>query len=291
MMALRDIRRRIHGIRRISRITGATKTVAMIRLMKLQGQVNRHASYAARLREMGEGVLAAYRQSSAPHEGEAIVDAAPIACLVLGSDRGLCGAFNANLLAEVEQFLSTRGRDRVRLIVAGRKLAHLLAGRGLSAAADISAILREFSIAKASQLSDDLRKEFLEGRVGQLWAVHTKFSSSTRQRALTTRLLPFVADEDEGPDRDADSGYLFEPGRPAVAAALSDEQYVHGIIQVFLESMASEQMARMLAMDMATTNAEEMVHDLTRQLNKVRQEMINNELAEISSATEVLRNA
>ena len=291
MMALRDIKRRIQGIRRISRITGATKTVAMIRLMKVQGQMHRHAAYATRLREMGEVVMMPARRPSPPSGGEERKEAAPVVCLVLGSDRGLCGAFNTGLLAEVEQFLAARDRGHVRLAVAGRRLAHLLTDRGMAVATDISAVRREFSIAGVSDLAAELKADFLGGKVGEVWAIHTKLSSSARQRAATIRLLPLVATDNGDSDEAAGPDCLFEPGRSAVAEALAAEQYVHGIIQVFLESMASEQMARMLAMDMATTNAGEMVQELTTQLNKVRQEMINNELAEISSAAEVHRNA
>jgi len=291
MTALRDIKRRIQSIRRISRITGATKTVAMIRLVKVQGQMRRHAAYAARLRAMGEVVMMPARRPALPRAGEGAREPAPVVCLVLGSDRGLCGAFNANLLTAVEQFLATRDRARVRLAITGRKLAHLLADRGLAAARDISAFRREFSVARVSELAAEFRADFQEGRAGEVWAIHTKLSSSSRQRVATTRLLPFVTEENGDAAAEAEPDCLFEPGRPAVAEALAAEQYVHGVIQLFLESIASEQMARMLAMDMATTSAGEMVQELTTQLNKARQEMINNELAEISSAAEVLRNA
>ncbi len=259
--------------------------------MKVQGQVSRHAAYAARLRGMGESMLAPGTTSFGPATAEAGAAVGPIACLVLGSDRGLCGAFNTSLLAAVERFLVTHGPDRVRLSVAGRKLRQLLASKGLAVANDISGVLRDFSTARVSELADRLKSEFANGTISELWAIHTRFSSSTRQRVETARLLPLVAGEDQAGTGDVCTDCLFEPDRRSFTSALLAEQYVHGIIQVFLESMASEQMARMLAMDMATTNAGEMVQGLTRQLNKVRQEMINNELAEISSAAEVLRNA
>jgi F-type H+-transporting ATPase subunit gamma len=303
MIPLRDIRRRIQSVQRISHITRAMKTVSAIRLMRVQSQVLRQKPYAAKLRELvGDLVL---RMSAGLHPmlSQPTADSPaltadglqpqtagrkPIVCLVLGSDRGLCGPFNNNLMAESLKFQQERpGRD-VRLVVFGKKLADLMHSRRVAMAQRQVGFYADMTYEKVANLAADYLKQYLAGGIAELWVVYTEFRSTARQRVKQEQILPIgvssVAAEPLFPE------YSYEPDSFAVLDRLLPMYYSREVWRVFLESSASEHIARMLAMDMATINAGEMIRDLTLSYNKARQETITRELSEISTAAEAFRN-
>lgn len=302
MIPLRDIRRRISSVRRISHITRAMKTVSAIRLMKVQTQVVKQKPYATKLRELvGDLVLRTsgslhplLRQADKPEvlssrpEAPDFRPEAPVVVLVLGSDRGLCGPFNNNLMAESLKFRAAREGREIQTVVFGKKLVDLMQSHRRPVTRKFAGFYQGMTYDKVAALARDYLQQYLAGRIGELWAVYTEFRSTARQKVKAEQVLPIgvgaIPDEPLFPE------YTYEPAPFEVLDRLLPQYYLREVWRIFLESTASEHMARMLAMDMATINAGDMIRDLTLTYNKARQESITRELSEISTAAEAFRN-
>ena len=334
MIPLRDIRRRIASVGRISHITRAMKTVSAIRLMKVQSQVLKQKPYATKLRELVSDLVlrtsgnlhplldqpttdsspltADSLQPQAAGREPSAVSRKPIVCLVLGSDRGLCGPFNNNLMAQSLKFPSERPGREIQLVVFGKKLVDLMQSHHRPMSRKLSGFFQGMTYDKVAALARDYLEQYLAGRIGELWAVYTEFRSTARQRVKAEQILPIgvVRNDDLRVTNDDSIGnssfrirhsslpraeplfpeYAYEPAPFEVLDRLLPQYYLREVWRIFLESTASEHMARMLAMDMATINAGDMIRDLTLTFNKARQESITRELSEISTAAEAFRN-
>jgi F-type H+-transporting ATPase subunit gamma len=294
MIPLRDIRRRIQSIRRISHITRAMKTVSAIRLMKVQNQVLRQKPYAGKLRELVNDLVARTPGSDHPMleraaglEPQAPTPGSGIVALALGSDRGLCGPYNNNLMHEVARFRAARPGGAVRLVVFGKKLRDLLRARGVSIEREFLGFYHEMTFDRVNALAREYLAGYQAGRLGELWVMYTEFRSTARQKVTAERLLPIgagtVATEPLFPE------YVYEPDPLAVLDQVLPLYFDREVWRTFLEATASEHIARMVAMDMATVNAGDMIRSLTLRYNKARQESITSELSEISTAAEAFR--
>jgi F-type H+-transporting ATPase subunit gamma len=314
------------------------KTVSMIRLMKVQTQVLKQKPYATKLREIVADLVARtstkthpmLRPSRGDQASEAGGGPPPeggkrVVCLVLGSDRGLCGSFNYNLLEEVRRFLVPNAADRVRLLVIGKRLRALLQAKHINLDREVFGLFQEMTFDRVVQLAARFRDAYLAHELDELWVIYTEFKSSVRQRVTSELLLPIgmqhpvvsslvprpsstgdhgpgnARPDDEGPGterRRADSSIVAEPRFPEYRYEPDPFTVLDNVLpmyfdreawRIFLESQASEHLARMRAMDMATVNAAELIKGLTLTLNKARQEIITRELSEISSAAEALQ--
>jgi F-type H+-transporting ATPase subunit gamma len=329
MIPLRDVRRQIQSVRKIGHITRAMKTVSAIRLLKVQSTVTQQRPYALKLREIVTDLVARTATSAHPllqaarandevrmsNDESQIVNRqsslSPVVCLVLGSDRGLCGPFNNNLMAASLKFQNERPGREVQTVAFGKKLIDLMQSHHrpmnpkLPGFFQTSSYLHSHSVIlrpvswrlpgsfqgmtydTVAALARDYLEQYLAGRIGELWAVYTEFRSTARQRVKAEQILPIgrggIPAEPLFPE------YAYEPTPFEVLDRLLPQYYLREVWRIFLESTASEHMARMLAMDMATVNAGEMIEGLTLVLNKARQELITRELSEISTSAEALR--
>jgi F-type H+-transporting ATPase subunit gamma len=323
MIPLRDIRRRISSVRRISHITRAMKTVSAIRLMKVQTQVVKQKPYATKLRELVSDLVQRTSGNLHPLLGQPTADSSqltanslqpqsagrgPIVCLVLGSDRGLCGPFNNNLMAESLKFRAAREGREVHTVVFGKKLIDLMQSHRRPVTRRFTGFYQDMTYDKVAALARDYLQQYLAGRIGELWAVYTEFRSTARQKVKAEQILPIGVEamriaecrlrnsEFDNPHSELARPeplfpeYVYEPDPFGVLDRLLPQYYLREVWRIFLESTASEHMARMLAMDMATINAGDMIRDLTLTFNKARQESITRELSEISTAAEAFRN-
>jgi F-type H+-transporting ATPase subunit gamma len=294
MIPLRDIRRQIQSIRKISHITRAMKTVSAIRLRKVQGQVVRQRPYALKLRDIVSDLV--QRTAARAHPLLQVAGKpeilnpkpeTPVVVLVLGSDRGLCGAFNSNLVLELKRFLKARQGQPVELVVAGKRLRELLHSRKVKVDRDLAGFFQDLSYDTVVKLATDFKTRYLAGEVAELWCVYTAFKSTVRQQAVAELLLPIGVEKLSAEPLFPE--YRYEPDEFTVLDEILPMYYTREWWRVFLESEAAEHITRMRAMDMATVNAGEMIDDLTLVLNKARQELITRELSEISTSAEALR--
>jgi F-type H+-transporting ATPase subunit gamma len=282
MASLKAIRKRISSVRNTQQITKAMKMVAAAKLRRAQEAVQASRAYAEKLGE----VVAGLASESSLREHPLVRERNPqgkVMLIVLTSDRGLCGGFNTNLLRQTERFLQAPERSTVLGLV-GRKaydyykrrpveiVEHLTTG----AAAPIE-LAREI-VARAVA-------RFMNEEVDAIYVLFSRFRSAISQVPTVERLLPIDAPAADDNPRE----YLFEPDRNAVIEDLLPRYVEVKVFQAVLESIASEQGARMTAMESASKNASDMIERLTLEMNRARQATITKELMEIVGGAEALK--
>jgi F-type H+-transporting ATPase subunit gamma len=205
--------------------------------------------------------------------------------LVISSDRGLCGGYNANLLRHAEAFVRERPGVEAHMAVVGRKGLEYFRRRGARFVLQRAGVLTMPAAELARELAGEITRRFVAEETDAVYLVYNRFRSAISQVPTVAPLLPVAAPEGVGPDVD----YIFEPERPELLARLLP-RYIEALItQALLEAAASEQGARMTAMDNATTNASEMIERLTLSINRARQAAITTELMEVVSGAEALK--
>ena len=206
--------------------------------------------------------------------------------VVVASDKGLCGAFNSHVLKQAEaryQELAAAGRE-VFLVTIGTKAGRYFSKRGMEPKKKYNGMISRLQYADAANLASELQALFLSGGAGSVEFAFNEFVSASKQQFVSRRLLPVVLDEGERAEVEKAPpaervDYIFEPGADAIFQALLPRFITAMVYQFLLQSMAAEQMARMVAMDLATRNASDMIRQLTLLLNKMRQAAITKELS------------
>ena len=307
MASLRDIRGRIGSVKNTQQITRAMKMVAAAKLRRAQEGIFAARPYAYKVREM----IGHLRQQLDPTEHplfEAREETAGVLMIVVTSDRGLAGAFNTNLLkaaeaAIAEQYADLRAAGRLHVAAVGRKGHDYFASRGAVLEGDFRGVFTDLKFERAGQLADMAVEGFMDGRWDRVELVYNEFKNTITQNRIVETLLPVpaeafftpVMEEAESYDTSGAEAqqvdYLFEPSAEALLEKLLPEFLQYQIWRALLESNASEQGARMVAMDNATTNAGELLKTLQLTYNRARQAAITTEIIEISSGAEALADA
>jgi F-type H+-transporting ATPase subunit gamma len=286
MPSLSDIRRRINSVKNTRKITRAMKLVASAKLKKAKDAATAAQPYQQTLQRVLERVVSSVSDIEHPlltvpdNDNDVLV-------VYIGSDRGLCGGFNSQLLkattAEISR-LQSEGKT-VRMIVYGRKgLAHF-------SALGVELIDTHVNNAPAmfegltAELASDLVARLTRNEFGTAYLAYNRFVSTMTQQPVLDQLLPMSVDAgDEG----AAGDYLYEPSGQEILDDLLPMAMRTRVFQAFLDTEAGEQASRMTAMDNATRNAGEMIDKLTLQYNRARQAAITKELIEIISGAEAL---
>jgi len=285
MPSLQDIRRRIASVKGTQKITRAMKMVAAAKLRRAQDSLLRARPHAYALRGLAARVAAGAGGGHpllAPGRGDAV-------CLiVVTSDRGLCGGFNANIVNAAMRALEEGFAGRpVELVVVGRKGLEALRRRPCVIRASHAGVFEKRASSAHERIIAAAAADFLSGRCAEVHCLYNEFKSAISQRVTVERLLPFEAPGDDGAAPSA-VPYLFEPDEAAVLSALVTENLHVQMNRILLESAASEQGARMAAMDAATKNAGEVMERLTLKYNRARQDAITREVVEVVSGVEAL---
>src|SRR5262245_46046966 len=292
---LRLIRRRISSVQSIGKITRAQELIASSRIVRAQQQLRAAGPYARELTAAVEAVISRSPNVTHPFTQEP-QNPRRAAVLILTSDQGFAGAFNANALREsqrLRQLLRERGVEPV-LYVAGRKGITWHRFRQLELADSWSGFSSTPRYRDADAISDVLLAAFTaeEGGVDEIHVVGTDFVSMLTQRPVVRRLLPLEIEETE---EESPSGplpqYEFEPGPEEVLDALMPQFVASRIFFALLEAAASELASRRRAMKAATDNANDLVETLTREANNARQAEITQEISEIVGGAEALAEA
>ncbi|HEV8306602.1 MAG TPA: ATP synthase F1 subunit gamma [Methylomirabilota bacterium] len=293
MATLQDIRRRIRSVQSTQKITRAMKLVAAAKLRRAQERILEARPYAFKMAELVGTLARALGEDKHPllvrREGERKL------FVVITADKGLCGAFNSNVLRRSVELL--RGSaDGAGLVAVGRKARDFYRRRPWTIRADRVGFLDRVSFEQARTLADELIEAFLAEEVDEVWLVFNVFRSVAVQRVTVERLLPIEppgqaepAPGEPGPGAGVD--YLYEPDAPTILHALLPRHVEVQLYRALLESAAGEHGARMTAMEAATKNAQEMIGLLTIQYNKARQERITKELLDIVGGAEALRKS
>ena len=290
---LRVYRRRIKSVQSTKKITRAMELIAASRIVKAQAAVKAAQPYAVQIPRV---ISALASQSTIEHPLlQENPQARRAAVLVVSSDRGLAGGYNANALkaaASLEALLKNEGKTPVIYLV-GRKAAGFYRFRGRAVEQAWSGFSEQPSYADAREVSDVLIEAFLRSSeadgVDELHLVHTEYVSALTQRAVANRILPLVVEEsDEPPPEGALPLYEFEPSPEALLDTLLPRFVTTRVYAALLESAASESAARRRAMKAATDNADELIKSLTRAANSARQAEITQEISEIVGGARAL---
>jgi F-type H+-transporting ATPase subunit gamma len=282
MPSLKTLRKRVASVRSTQKITKAMKMIAAARLRRAQDAAERARPYAGKLAETFGVVAAGIEQEAHPllaRREERRVDV-----LVLTSDRGLCGGYNANLLRMAYRFVGTKGRE-TSVAVVGRKGIEYFRRRGVTIVQQQVGMAATPATDLTRDLAAVLTKRFVDAETDAVYLAYNRFVSPVQQVPTITPLLPIALPKSEGPPVD----YIFEPDRAALLDMLLPRYVEAMMTQAILEAVASEHGARMTAMDNATTNASDMIGRLTLLMNRVRQAAITKELMEIIGGAEALK--
>jgi F-type H+-transporting ATPase subunit gamma len=290
---LRIIRRRIRSVQSTMKITRAMELIAASRILRAQQRVEQARPYAERLTAAMEDV--ARQTGSLVHP---LLEERPnpqrAGVLVVTSDRGLAGAYNANVLKRGERVtgrLRERGVEPV-LYVAGRKGQSYFRFRGVPVERVWTGISEVPPYSAAEEIGADAIASFAEGRIDELHAVYTDFRSAFTLRATNRRFLPIAPEEVVARELEKPAPeYIFEPAPAAILDHLLPRYVTTKVYAAMLESAASENAARRRAMKAATENAEDLIKILTRVANQARQSEITTEISEIVGGAEALTAA
>lgn len=285
MPSLKDIKRRITTVRKTQQITRAMRMVAGAKLRRAQQAIEAARPYAeaigATLREVARAQKDAEHPLLVPHEG---MRAAEI--LVVTSDRGLCGGFNANVIKHAQGVIAARAGLKLTLTTAGRKGNEFLRKRFASSMGFDYPQQGWVQYAQAAQIARQLAQRYAALEVDEVVLVYSEFVSAISQRPREVRLLPFAVPE-EG-SAEAPLPYEIEPSAAKLLDVLVPKALEAEIFRALLENQVGEHAARMAAMEAATQNTEELIGSLTLKYNRARQAAITKELVEIVSGAEAL---
>ncbi len=287
---LRVVRRRIRSVQSTKKITRAMELIASSRIVKAQQRVEQSRPYAIQLTKAMEDLARNAAGSFSHPLLEERAEPSKAGVLVVTSDRGLAGAYNANVLKIAEELLADgrrRGLEPV-LYVIGKKGVGYFRFRGVPMRASWQGFSEVPPLAKAQEVGRTLIADFAEHEIDELSCAYTDFRSAFTLRATHQRFLPIAPEEVAGGVGEVPAEYIFEPEPEAFLGALLPQYIVTKVYAAMLESAASENAARRRAMKAATDNAEDLIKVLTRQANRARQDEITTEIMEIVGGAEAL---
>jgi len=284
LATLRDIRRRIGSVKNTKQITRAMKVVAASRLRRSQERIFNARPYANQMMALLESLAARLEQREHPllarrPERKTLL-------VVVTADRGLCGAFNANLLRTAQQYLQERGGDKVSLVTVGRKARNFFRRYPVKIAAEYVDIFRQLEFSHAKDLADRVIELYTGESVDAVDFVYNEFKSVMTQNVKVERYLPI--DPLVPPPGEFLADYIYEQPPAEILKSLLPRYVEVQVFRALLESQAAEYAARMTAMDSATNNADELIESLKLKLNRIRQAGITREIIEIVSGAQAL---
>ena len=286
MPTLIDLRRRIQSVRNTEQITQAMKTVSTAKLRKAQREVQEGRPFWHTFPELMDRL--AFWASAGAHPLLLRREEKKIEVVVITSDKGLAGAYNSNLLAAADAFLAGQAATAsIRLVLVGKKAAGHYKRSPYPADRVFGDHTDKLTRDDLRGLTGDLVRAYTFQEIDALYVVTNEFKSILAPRIMIHKVLPISPAP--GPEPSATWPPDWEPGAERLAAFVLPLYVESQIHHAFYESQAAEQAARMMAMDNATKNAEELIDDLVLQLNKIRQAGITTELLEIMTAVEALK--
>ncbi|AXJ00472.1 ATP synthase F1 subcomplex gamma subunit [Cyclonatronum proteinivorum] len=290
MANLREIRDRISSVKSTQQITKAMKMVAAARLRKAQENVIATRPYVAGLQSVIEKLSSSTASQNIFMKD--VENPQSILLIVIGSDRGLCGGFNSNLFRFVTDTLNQRfpgfSKDgKLSVLTIGRKAGDFFSKRDFKVIQQNNGFFDNLRFDRSAEISEAVAKAFSEGTYDAVFLAFNEFKSVIAQNRIFTKLLPVTVEEAD--DDSADNiDYIFEPNAAQILDNIIPLHINMQLWRALLESNASEQGARMAAMDNATENAKEIIGHLNLSYNKARQAAITTELSEIVSGAEAL---
>ena len=290
MPSLIDLRRRIRSVKNTQQITKAMKMVSAAKLRRAQQQVVASRPYARLLNDIISSVLSDY--SGGEDSGHPLLarrEEKRTLLLLLSGDKGLCGAFNSNILREARQFIASKGESVVELELIGKKGRDYYARRTIPISGEWVDVFSKVELMTAQQIAKRAMERYAAGEVDSVYILYSEFKSAVSQVPTLRKALPVeAAAGGEGGEESAQTDYIDAQPPEELFKTLLPRYVEVMVYQAMLESAASEHSARMASMEAATRNAGEMIEKLTLHLNRVRQASITTEIIEIVSGAAAL---
>ncbi len=293
MATLRDIKRRIKGVKNTQQITKAMKMVAAARLRRAQENIINSRPYSRKISEVLSHLLKIEKNINNPLITERNVE--NVALIVITSDRGLCGSFNINAIRFAEEFINNElselnSKGKVKLYCLGKKGNDHFTRRNYNVTGSYPGIFSHLKFEFASGLVRELTHKYLSGEIDKVLVVFNEFKSVIQQKTVIEQLLPIKPFEESNSDTSY-SDYIYEPDKSGIINSMLPKHLNAQMWRYLLESFAAELGARMTAMDMATENAKELIRSLNLTYNKERQASITREIIEIVSGANALKGS
>jgi F-type H+-transporting ATPase subunit gamma len=285
MASMRDIKRRKSSIQGTQQITKAMKLVSTVKLQRARANAERSKVYFDCMYNTVNSILS--RVGNLEHRYLVPGKSQKKAVIVITSNRGLAGGYNSNVTKLITRHETWKKEDLV-IYALGSKGRETLARNGYEIREDLPEVIEEPGYADAMLLSKRLLESFANDEIGEIYLAYTSFKNTVSHEPKLLRLLPVAPEEFKGESSGADAVMNFEP-EDLEALDMIIPKYVTSLIYgAMMEAVASENGARMQAMDSATSNAEEMISDLALKYNRARQGSITQELTEIIAGAEAL---
>ena len=298
MAGLKEVRIRIASVKSTQQITNAMKMVAASKLRKAQTAIIKLRPYAAKLREILQNLSASIDSSDENiYSQERRVE--KVLLVVVASNRGLCGAFNSNIIKTAVNLANERYPEQfaagnVHFLTIGRKATEFFRKRKFNVLESHDELFDSLTFANAAPLAESLMKRFAAKEYDRIELVYNQFKNAAVQRITIEQYLPIAPPSGDaaaapGAPPTPVADYIFEPGKETIVRELIPKTLRIQLFKAVLDSFASEQGARMTAMQKATENAKDLIRDLNITYNKVRQNSITNAILEIVSGAEALK--
>ena len=285
MANLKEIRNRISSVSSTMQITSAMKMVSAAKLKKAQDAITAMRPYADKLTELLQNLSATLDADS----GSKFADQREVKnvlIVAITSNRGLCGAFNSNIIKQANYLANSYAEKKVSVVAIGKKAKDALS-KEYEILANESTVYDNLTFDNVAQIAEFLMQKFEEGSVDKIELVYNKFKNAATQIVTTEQFLPIVPSAD---GTDANQDYIFEPSKAEIVETLIPKSLKTQLFKAIRDSFASEHGARMTAMHKATDNATELKDQLKLTYNKARQAAITNEILEIVGGAEALNN-
>lgn len=293
MATLREIRQRISGVKSTQKITKAMKMVAAAKLRRATDAIIAARPYARKMQELlsylsGQVDVTKYPQFEAR-------EVKSVAIVIVTADRGLCGAFNSNIIKAAVNHIKTNYAEmnaagKVKLICVGKKGYDFFSKRDYEVIAKHVGVFNQMSFTTAKTIVSEVVDGFVKGEYDKVEIISNEFKNAVQQKLTIGQFLPVI--QEQGKNVKANTtDYIFEPTSDEIVSALVPKHLNFQVWRVLLDSNAAEHGARMSAMENASTNARDLIKVLQLNYNKARQAAITKELLEIVAGAEALKKA
>ncbi|WP_010516222.1 ATP synthase F1 subunit gamma [Croceivirga radicis] len=286
MANLKEIRNRISSVKSTMQITSAMKMVSAAKLKKAQDAITAMRPYADKLTELLQSLSASLEGDAGSAYAENR-EVNKVLVVAITSNRGLCGAFNANIIKQTAALKQQYQGKQVDFVAIGKKANDALT-KADTVIANHSSVFDDLTFENVAVIAEDLMQRFVAGEYDKILIIYNKFKNAATQVVTTEQFLPIVPVASEGDVVASD--YVFEPSKPEIIEQLIPKSLKTQLYKGIRDSFASEHGARMTAMHKATDNAGELRDQLTLTYNKARQAAITNEILEIVGGAEALNN-
>lgn len=290
MATLRDIKGRIKGVKNTQQITKAMKMVAAAKLRRAQENILNARPYAHKIFTMLSHLVTDEDLSANSYLNQREIK--NVAVVIVTADRGLCGAFNTNIIRETQRFISEDLRNElanVSMYCVGKKGFDFFSKKEISLVGKSLGIFGHIQYESAINITNSLINMYLKGEVDKVVIIYNEFKSIIQQKIIIEQFLPVPISKNNSDEIKVNSNYIYEPDQKSIFDYLLPKHLRAQIWRILLESNAAELGARMTAMDNATTNAKELIRTLNLKYNRERQAAITKEILEIVSGANALK--